>query len=200
MNERYALRVITPPAYEAISLAETRRYLNVDADITDRDAEISACIAAARGWIEAYTGLSLIQQTLEMVMDAYPRCGYIELPRSPVISVDSITYVDGDGATQVWAAANYQTDLINVPGRITGAYNGDFPTSLRADLNAWRVRFTAGHPITGSPVDEAAASEHVPELAKLAMKIYVMGAFEGELEKMLPTAELVAHSLRTSIL
>jgi uncharacterized phiE125 gp8 family phage protein len=195
----YALRVITPPPYEAISLDETKLYLNVDDDIIERDDEINGCIAAARGWIESYTGLSLIRQTLEMAFDQWPHCGYLELPRSPLISIDSIKYIDLNGVERTWADTNYQTDLVSVPGRITLAYAGLFPSSFRSDLNAWKVRFTAGHPV-GSPNNEAGYRESVPALARLAMKIYAMGAFEGELDKMQRVAELVAHPLRTSLL
>lgn len=195
----YALRVITPPPYEAISLAETKSHLKIDDDIVNYDSDIAGYIAAARGWLEGYTGLSLIQQTFEMSIDAWPSCGYLELPRSPLISVDSIKYIDSNGAEQTWGAVNYQTDLVSVPGRIALAYAGNYPSSFRSDLNAWKVRFTAGHAV-GSPTNEDAYRESVPELAKLAMKIYVTGAYEGTLEQMQKAAALVAASLRTSIL
>lgn len=199
MNERYALRVITPPPFEPISLEEAKRFLNIDDDITNRNDDIEAMIAAAREWIEGFTGLAMVMQTLEMSLDAYPSCGYLELPRSPVISVDSIKYTDSSGAEQTWDAVNYQTDIVMVPGRIGIAYGGSVPSTWRSAFGAWRIRFTAGHQV-GSPDDADGYRANVPNLAKLAMKVHVTGSNEGTLDTMIKTAENLARPLRTSIL
>lgn len=195
----YGLRVITPPPFEATSLEEAKAFLRVDEDETDQDALISGLIVAARELVEAFTSLSLIEQTLEMTMDAYPYCGYIELPRSPVIAVHSISYIDSSGATTVWDAASYQVDTASLRGRITTAYGYTVPYA-RGDMNAWRVRFSAGHEVSGSPITEEAARENVPELAKLAMKAYVALAFEGQYKEAENAATSIARPLRTSYL
>lgn len=200
MNERYALRVITAPPYEPISVEEAKKFLRIDADDIDQEDEIAAMIIAAREWIEGYTGLALIQQTLEMSIDRYPWRGVIELPRAPVLWIDSVSYIDNAGVLQQWGTSNYQTDIVSVPGRIALAYGGLLPSSYRGDMNSWRVRFTAGHDPAGSPNDADSYRENVPGLAKLAMKVHITGAYEGTLDAMMKTAENLAHPLRQSFL
>lgn len=201
MSERYSLRVITPPPYEPISLAEGRRYIRMDDPISEEDrdgqnADAAGMIKAAREWYEDLTSTVLIRQTLEMSLDSWPCCGYIEIPRSPLISIDSIKYTDSDGVEQTWASTNYQTDIYSVPGRITLAYGGSVP-SYRADLNSWRIRFTAGQVATAET--EAGYQANVPERAKLAIKMHITGQDEGNLDEMLPAAESVAFQLRTGL-
>lgn len=200
----YSLRIITPPPYEPLSFAEAQKYLNLDDDQVDDDdvvAEINAFISAAREWLESYTGTTLIRTSYEMQLDAWPGDGVLELPRSPLISVDSIGYVDGAGVTQTWDAANYDTDLYTVPGRIRLAYGGSWPSSgsFSYNMRPWRVRFTAGHAV-GSPADEDAYREAVPAMSKLAMKVHVSGSHEGNLHEVLAACESIARPLRTEIL
>lgn len=198
---RYALRTITPPPYEPLSDDEAQRHLRMDDPISQDDAdeqlaERTAMVKAAREWFEDFTGLALIRQTLEMSIDGWPSCGYVELPRSPLISLDSIKYTDSDGVEQTWASTNYQADLYSVPGRIYIAYNGSVP-SYRADLNSWRVRFTAGYAVTAET--EAGYRANVPEQAKLAMKVHMTGQDEGTLDEMLRAAESLAWPLRIGL-
>lgn len=198
MEQRYALRVITPPLYEPISLAETKRHLRIDDDLTADDDDILGYIEAAREWLEGFTARVYVQETLEMSIDCWPGL-ILRLPRSPVLSVDSIKYTDANGVEQTWAASNYQTDLASEPARVAIAYLGTFPSSLRGDLNQWRVRFTAGYAV-GSPNGAEAYRENVPRLAKMAMKLYVMGMYDGTLDVLKKTAEATAWPLRASFL
>lgn len=199
MIERYAIRVVTQPPYEPLSLAEAKAHLRIDDDITKWDALVTSYIKAARNWCEAFTGRALVQQTLEMSLDTYPSAGVFELPRTPIVSVDSIKYVDNNGVEQTWAAAQYQTDLSSEPARIALAYGGTLPSSIRGDLNEWRVRFTAGYPV-GSPNDQAGYTENIPDMLKLAMKVHITGSFENMLDRLVKTAETIAWPLRASFL
>jgi uncharacterized phiE125 gp8 family phage protein len=198
MSQAYALRVVTAPPYEPILLAEAKKHLEIATDETRHDDHITGLIVAAREWLEGYTGRAYVLQTLEMTFDAYPGC-VIELPRAPVQSIDSIKYVDGNGVEQTWAVANYQSDLNRVPARVALAYGGLLPSSQRTDLGSWKIRFAAGYPV-GSPADADGYRQNVPQLAKLAMKVHVMWAFEGGPDSVLKAAESLATSLRTSFL
>jgi uncharacterized phiE125 gp8 family phage protein len=89
------------------------------------------------------------------------------LPKPPIASITSVTYVDTDGATQTWSSALYQTDLPSgptaEPARILPAYNESYP-STRAQMNAVTVRFVAGYGVDGS---------YVPEDIKLGMHMLI---------------------------
>jgi uncharacterized phiE125 gp8 family phage protein len=59
-------------------------------------------IQTATSMAEHDTGEALMPQTWEVVLSGFPTStsGRIVLPRAPLVSVDSIVYVDGDGEEQ----------------------------------------------------------------------------------------------------
>ena len=81
-------------------------------------------------------------QTLDLYLDAFP-CTIV-LPRSPLQSITSITYVDNDGITQTLDASQYLVDTVSRPPRIVPAYGKSWPTP-RVQINAVKVRFVCGH-------------------------------------------------------
>ncbi len=60
------------------------------------DGGLTQLIAAARHQAERYTGAGIISQVWTVTLDGFP-VRPIELPRGPVISLDSITYIGTDG-------------------------------------------------------------------------------------------------------
>ena len=168
---RFAINVTTPPAVEPLTLPEAKEYLRVSHD--DEDDLISDTIAAARELIETVTRRQLMTATLELTLDAFPRpdrCDpttyggglmnsyadaygggptvwgqgqAIVIPRPPLQSVTSITYVDQGGATQTLASNAYQVDAKNEPGRILPAFNAYWPLT-RNQINAVTVTYVAG--------------------------------------------------------
>lgn len=196
---RYALRTVVEPSVEPLSLEEVKEYLNVDVDLVKQDAVIQGFIKASREWVERYTGRALIEQTLEARWDCFPCHGPILLPRYPVVSVEEIAYTDHAGAAQVWATANYQTDVYSEPARIYPAYNAYYPATRGGDFSALRVRFIAGYASGVSPATEQDVRAAVPEQLKLAMKVYLAYAFEGGPDSMLKAAENLAFPLRLEL-
>lgn len=138
------------------------------------------------------TGRTLITTTYDLKLDGFP-CGYssalgqfdynnrylerqflggtgmrpIIIPKPPLISVTSITYVDTDGATQTWASSNYTVDApvgdFAEPGRICPVYGQVYPVT-RAQPAAVTIRFVAGY---------GAAASAVPQPIKSAMKLLI---------------------------
>lgn len=150
---QYGLSVATPPASEPVSTAEARAHLRIDH--VDDDAYIAALITAARSVVEERLRRALITQTLTLTMDHFPgahdaldalvhAAGVIRLPRSPVQSVSSITYVDDSGVTQTLSASGYRVDTSSVMARIEPAYGETWPTT-RPVSNAVTVTFVAGY-------------------------------------------------------
>jgi Phage gp6-like head-tail connector protein len=80
------------------------------------------------------------------------RSGYgILLPFSPLISVDSIKYIDTTGTQQTLALAAYSVDTYSEPARIMNAYGYAWP-STRQQINAVEVTFTCGYGTAPSSV------------------------------------------------
>lgn len=140
-----SLVTITPPAAEPVSLAEALVHLRVDSAPSGPHPEaalIEAQIAAARGYVETATGRALVTQTLEARWDGW--APVLSLPRAPVQSVTSVTYVDAAGATITLPPEAYRADLASDPPRLTPAYGASWPAA-RCVTGAITVRFVAGY-------------------------------------------------------
>lgn len=99
------------------------------------------------------------------------------LPYPPLISVDSIAYVDENGAAQTMALPDaIQIDDVSIPARLAPAYGTTWPTTRRQQ-NAVSVTFTCGY----------ADAAHVPETAKSWILLQL-----GALYQM-REAELIAY-------
>lgn len=162
------LSLITPPAAEPVTLAEAKSHCRVD--IADDDALITSLITVARQQVEQETGLSLITQTWELTLDAFPdrqvaaeswryRDGtfpesFIDLPRPPLASVVSVKYIDETGVEQTMSASNYKVITDRHPGRVALAYDKSWPTA-RSEPNAVTIRYTAGYGASGSSVPQS---------------------------------------------
>lgn len=111
---------------------------------TTDDPLIARLIASARHQAEQELQRALITQTLDLVLDEFPRNAPYEIKLPPLSSVTSIAYVDTDGATQTLAASKYVVDANSKPARIAPAYGESWP-STRTQNNAVTVRFVAGY-------------------------------------------------------
>ena len=97
------------------------------------------------------------------------RTGFeIILDHSPVTSVDSISYVDLNGVTQVLNPSQYKVDLVSEPARVVPAYGTTWP-GTRNEINAVTVSYTCGY---GSAAE-------VPEGIKAWIRAQVGAMNEG---------------------
>jgi uncharacterized phiE125 gp8 family phage protein len=139
-----ALRLITPPAAEPLSLTEVKAHLRVDH--TDDDALIALYLTAVRQWIDGkdgWLGRALMPQTWELSLDEFPTAE-IRLPLVPVQSVSSVIYDDADGIPQTVDPDDYWLDDVSEPAWIAPVADVSWPTPISA-VNAVRVRFVAGY-------------------------------------------------------
>lgn len=169
---RYALTLVAPPTAEPVTLAEAKAQLKVDASADD--ALITSLITAARQQAEETGafgfshGRALVTQTLALFLDGFPDAdGAIEVPRPPLASVTSITYVDTAGTTQTLASSDYTVDAKSKPGRVAPAFGKSWPAT-RDVINAVTVTFDAGY-------GTAAA---VPESIKREIKALLVHLYE----------------------
>lgn len=135
---------------------------------TTADPELVNWITAARQYCETFTHRAFITQTWDLAQDVFPG-GFDSLwiPKPPLVSVTSVSYVDQPGVTQTWSASLYTVDAPVGPearkGRLYPAYLQIYPVT-RAIENAVTVRFVAGY---------GAAASSVPAPIKAAMKLLI---------------------------
>lgn len=153
-----ALKLVTGPAEEPITLAEAKSHCRID--FTDDDTLLAGLIIAARNQAEAITRRALVTQTWDLLLDRFPR--QIDVPRAPLLSVTSINYIDDAGVSQLLASTEYKVDANSEPARITEAYGKTWPTTRR-EINAVTVRFVAGF----------GAAADVPQAIKQAMLLMI---------------------------
>ena len=169
-----ALRLITAPAVEPISLTEAKAHLRINH--TDQDTLIELYIKAATAYVDGengFLGRALVTQTWELVIDEFPTEGEILLPLPPLQSVTSIEYDDGDGLPQTLATSEYTVDTVSEPGWVTFG-EGGWPTTFDG-INAVRIRYVAGYsPSSDSPPDLTA---NVPASIKAAMLLLIGSMF-----------------------
>lgn len=176
-----SLFLVTAPAVEPLTLAQAKEHLRVDESIHDEDGLIEGLIVAAREYAETFTHRALITQTWDLKLDGFPWTSQfaalgtlaIELPKPPVQSITSVTYIDFAGVTQTWSAALYDTDLPSGPmasrARLQPAYQQIYPVT-RYVPNAATVRFVAGYGANGYAV---------PGSIVAAMKILIASWYDA---------------------
>jgi uncharacterized phiE125 gp8 family phage protein len=143
-----SLKLITPPAVLAISLADMKVDLRETG--TDKDAQITRLIRGATERAEHQTGRALLEQEWELILDAFPD-GEIELTKPPVISITSVKYLDEAGAEQTLLSTQYVLDADLLPGYLLPAEGVSWPLT-RDVANAVRVRFKCGYGATAAAV------------------------------------------------
>lgn len=161
-----ALKLITAATALAVSLAEAKLHLRVDAN--DEDALITAMITAATEMAEQKMTRCVMPQTWELTLDAFPSA--FELTRLPVASVTSVKYVDDGGTQQTLGSSLYTLDNANDfgPAYVVPAYATAWPAS-RGQANAVALRYVAGY----------ADAASVPDGIKSWIKLQVTAMFEN---------------------
>ena len=154
------LILTTPPAAEPLTLAEAKDHLRIGSSDTSDDMIVSALIAAARRWAEEELGASIITQTWQLTLSGFP-CDSepIRVPRGPVQSVTSVSYLDSDSQTQTFASTDYLLEQRLLADEIWLKYLKTWPITVE-QRNAVTVVFVAGY---------GDASTDVPEDLRRAM-------------------------------
>ena len=177
------LELVTAPTEEPVTVAEAREYLRID----DKDTEeilLYRLIKAATQQAEEFTNRAFVTQTWDLKLDGWWR-GALLVPKAPLQSVTSITYLDENGDSQTWASSNYIVDSPNgnsaVKGRIGYADDVTVPT-LDDVINPVTVRFVAGYGDAGD----------VPENVKFGILMFVADLYENRQSSVVGT---IASSL-----
>lgn len=184
------LVVVTPPPVEPVTLSEVYDHLRLTLDNDSpqthpHDAMLQRHIATARREAEKITHRAFVEQTLRLFVDRFPSRngayigaehwlyvngpGWIDLPRPPLIAVQSVSYYDSANDLQTLDAANYFVTDQGSPR----LYFGDTfsAPALYARGDALRVDYVAGYPPEGSPAEDYTAN--IPPEVKDAILIGV---------------------------
>lgn len=149
MPADYSLKITSEPDIEPVTVEEVKEQLRIDSD--DEDALLARLISVARRHGETVLRRSFISTTWRMKLDYFPRG--ITLTRAPVISVESITYLDVAGDSQTLSSGVYSLNADDEPARIVLAYGQSWP-SVRDILRAVTITFVAGYGTTAADVPE----------------------------------------------
>ena len=146
------LKVTSPPAEQPITLSDAR----ADRRIVDgvHDDALLRYIDQATDWAQQYTARTLITTTYQLALDYFPVAGKsIVLPRPPLQSVSSITYIDTAGASKNIDLTKVYIDTFGRLGAIT-PIDDHWPSTDRRP-NAVIVEFIAGYGDDASSIPSA---------------------------------------------
>ncbi len=207
MSNKQAVNIITAPPVEPISLEAMKAHLKVVGDGNSPDSHpdddlIELQIKAARTWCVNYLGYAVVETQFRLYLDEFPAYSIdtIDLPFSKLIRIDSVTYVDENGATQTWSSSNYSADTASAQGRLLRGYDVDWPDT-RPQRQAVQITYTAGFaPTNASPPDYRA---NIDADIIAAIKLIVGDLYEirqdtitGTIVNKLKTVENLLHPHR----
>lgn len=165
------ITLITGPEMEPLDLSQVKKHLRFTS--TSEDTLLDGWIAAARQYFEEQTGRQLMEATWELWLDGFPfgptfwPNNLIELPRPPLLDVESIKYIAGDGTLVTLDPTAYivipPKGPQASPGWVELTYGSAWPTTQFVS-GAVRVRFKAGY--GNAPGD-------VPELVRQVLYLLV---------------------------
>lgn len=146
------LELIAAPAAEPVTISELKQHLRILHATEDQLIERFGRLA--REQVETELTRSLITQQWRMFLPRFPAGSIIELPRPPLVSVQSVTYLDSDGAVQTFAASSYRVLKGPHGGRIEKKSGIAWPAT-DTHGQAVTVEFTAGYGASAAAVPEA---------------------------------------------
>lgn len=161
--------LVTGPATTPVSLSEAKAHCRVDT--SDDDAVITQLISAATSHLDGYTGTlgrCLITQTWRFDCSGFPGGDRINLPLSPMQSVASVTYKDGNGDTQTLSTGAY-----HVSEDASGSY------VLLDDTASWPTTDEQPDAVSVTAVfGYGDASTDIPDAIKSALLLLIGHWFE----------------------
>ncbi len=189
------LRRISTTGSLPVTLAEAKLHCRVDN--SDEDTAISDLIVSASEYVADIAWISLQKTTWELVLPCFPGGGLsalrldpatlalfpgvaerrgvrhpaqIRLPRGPLVSIDSIAYVDADGND-----GSIDEDLVQISSTddddlLAPTPGGSWPAVQAGNLEPVVIRYTAGYDGTTGHV--------APLQAKQAIKLVVAHWYE----------------------
>lgn len=137
------LKRIVDPAIIAAEFEESVKQVELPADDTTHTQHIDRIIRAAIADVERHTRRALITQTWRLSLSCFPS-PRISLPRPPLQSVSSVTYVASDGTMATLGSGLFQVSTDSSPGYIEPAYGQTWPVVRSETVDAVKITYVAG--------------------------------------------------------
>lgn len=173
----------TSPPTSLITPSGAKAHLRIDH--AEDDALLTEMLAASTDYIERQTNTALGAADYLMTLDGWPASGSFRVPRPPLLSIDSITYRDGDGQAVPLPSGSFAVDETERPARVV--LIGNLPATPVAP-GAVRVSFRAGYE---TPEDAPAALLHAVKM--------VLGHFyenrEAAIDRRVDTVPMAVESI-----
>ena len=158
---------ITPAATPAVSVADCKLDLRIEASFTMDDDLILSYINAASKYASEVVGRKLINETVQVSIDGFSST--IVLPFTPVSSVSEVQYYDGDNASQTLNTTDFYLYNFDNKTELVFKDNTTIPTTYNR-RDAVNITF-----ITGMG---AASSDITPTITK-AIRLLVAHWYEN---------------------
>ncbi|MCP4567635.1 MAG: hypothetical protein GY841_08655 [FCB group bacterium] len=147
----------------AVSLSDIKEHLRIDT--TDEDDLITTYIQAATSYVEEQTRRRFLDTTETITLEEFT--DKTRMRYSPVDSVTSIQYYDGDNSQQTYSSDNY------------GVITGDAGIIYRVDGASWPTLYNRPDAITITYVAGYGTASDVPAWAVQAIKLMVGHWYEN---------------------
>jgi uncharacterized phiE125 gp8 family phage protein len=133
--------LLVAPIEEPVALDDLLLHCRVDSALDA--SQVEAYGLAARHWVEQVTKRQLLTATWRYTLATLPLVDTLWLPKPPLQSVETVTYVDTAGVTQTLDTATYVVETAPLPGHLRLAYGQRWP-GVQAGPGAVQVDFIAG--------------------------------------------------------
>jgi hypothetical protein len=165
------LERVTAPAVEPVTLADAKAQLRIELAFTNDDSLITDLIIAAREACETEVRQTFISTQWRLHIDGFPfgggyfnrtvrqmgegpmwlpqqGGGVFELPKGPLISVQSITYADTNNTAQTVNPSLYRAQT-GLPGRVQPVFGQVWPIAAPI-IDSIQILYTAGYGVDGT--------------------------------------------------
>lgn len=139
-----------------VSADELRTHLFTVYDDTT-DPFLDTLIAAATDYLETAMWRKFVQQKWRLYLSKWPADDEIHLPFGSVLSVEKVSWLDGDATDHVLTTDEYIPAIVGEEPMILPVDN--WPSGTLFDVDSIRIEFTAGY----------GAKENVPKMIKHAV-------------------------------
>ena len=178
------LSLSTAPTVEPVTTAEAKTHCKVD-HAQDDDYFANFLIPTARNYAETFTDRAFLTQTWILRLQGFGS-GPIILPKPPLSSVTSVTYLDSAGVSQTWSTDFYDleqpTGQHALHGSIHLEYGETYP-STRGVVDDVTITYVAGY---------GAAATAVPAAIKHAVLMLIEDLYRQRGSQILGTTQTPA--------